>query len=441
MERMRFFICTRNRPETAMRCITSLVDAYSVAYPYSNSQIYIIDDSTNSEYFDALQKAISKQGYNNIQITAISRATRLDTLKRFKSETHDDELKRAIDYFFEPNDVVPVDWDVSRVRNYAALLAYNVSNDDDIVVFLDDDILLADSNYFNRPITVQGSRVLRDVRAYLRDPRIVAVGTGYWGRIDISVIEHIGKVCDALAKNIKSNQLLEAEYGDLLNFPHTLPVFIEYPSTSDHIEMQLGPGGVSAAFIAFRRSQLETHGFMRCYNEDWIWQLFLDSDRTIVKLDQKLIHAPPRNSKVETTFAYFQEFGEVVFSSLETAFTNLHLDSRRNSLDWIRMHLEPSLVERSQQRELERIQTSIESAQKLQQVVDNEPSVFEPYRGARAWREAVSRMIGLLESAEQYTLDLKVSDVLAAVQLYTQSNHAWPLILNHWSIMSKLFAS
>jgi len=430
LERMRFFICTRNRPQTVLYSVASLVDAYDSAFPYVKCQIFIVDDSSSTEYFETLETALQEKKFSNAEIIPISRGTRYSFVDSLKAETSDDKVQSAIEYFFGTDASDALRWDVSRVRNYIALLAYGVSREGDIIVFLDDDIVLTNVNYDGKLISVSGSRVLRDVCAYLRNSEVIAVGCGYWGRIDVSVIEHISKACDVLSVELRDNRFSNIKFDEVVDFPNTLPVFIEYPSGENAVEMQVGPGGISAAFIALRREQLRTHGFIRCYNEDWIWQLYFDPQKTMIKLDQRLIHAPPRKGMVETAFACYQEFGEIVFTSLEAIMHNFNSGSNLSHLDLWYEKITPELIEVSRQQEIARVKNCIQSVQKLQLLIEKQSDIFGRNGSDLVLlREAVVKMNELLRVTEQYVLNLDVNFIIFAIQRYVRSNQQWSFLI------------
>ena len=295
---MRFFICSRDRPAILRRCIEGLGQVLREASLDGQAICYIVDDSTRPE-FSAYEHSIAGSADSNgLQIEVVDRTWQDAIYERLAGLGSGPLtlLKSAT------RKLGHGPWDLAGVRNFAFLLAYCYSNEDDLVVFLDDDILLTSAVYRGRFVEVDGAPLIRELMSSTSRGDLVASGAAYFGQVDGSVMDHLRLVSeDALRLLSRDSDGCDArdEAALLLDqlrlFPSTLPVQLAFAGARDSIE---GPG-VSGALLATTPASLHSHFLPLCYNEDWIWLALLGRpDAAINKASHRVLHASPPQQEI-----------------------------------------------------------------------------------------------------------------------------------------------
>ena len=209
-------------------------------------------------------------------------------------------------------------WDLAGARNLAFLLAYCESDDDDLVVFLDDDILLTSAEYRGRFVEVDGASLLRELLASTPPGSLTASGAAYLGQFDGSILDHLRAALENPA--------------DLSAFPATLPARLIFEAAPPATE---GPG-ISGALLATTPAALRSHFLPACYNEDWIWLSLLGKPGAeIRKAESRALHAAPAFRNVSRALFSYQSIGEVVYLAVEsgrTALSTAHFLAAKESL-------------------------------------------------------------------------------------------------------------
>ncbi|GCE29264.1 hypothetical protein KDA_47480 [Dictyobacter alpinus] len=264
----KFFICTRDRPHMLERCVKNLAYAFNTLSSEAHAVCYIFDDSTDVDVSRSIYRKWNGQQVLNFSIIVIEARLQDNIFRRLSNlAPHHEEALHAFCKTLGQGE-----WDLAGVRNFAFLYAYACSDEDDLLVFVDDDILFQSSMYHTHAISINGSEVLRTLEASTPPKAVKASGVYYLGRADIAVCEHIQLTMEDMRiaieqKDADQKQLaaLHVLLEDIMLFPQTLPTRLNLPG------MQLierGPG-ISGAALATTPASLRSHGLMRTYNEDW----------------------------------------------------------------------------------------------------------------------------------------------------------------------------
>lgn len=316
---LRFFICSRDRPATLRRCINGLGHALREASLDAQAICYIVDDSTTPESSDYVHLIASTNGSNGLQLEVVDRARQNAVNEQLAGLGPD--LLRLLKSVTRKLGEGP--WDLARVRNLAFLLAYCYSNEGDLVVFLDDDILLTSAVYRGRFVEVDGASLIRELMSSTPRRGLVASGVAYFGQIDGSTLDHLRLVSGHTLRHLSrgpgggdSRDQAEALLKELSLFPSTLPVQLAFTSAQDCTE---GPG-ISGALLATTSASLHSHFLPFCYNEDWIWLALLGRPGAAIRrASRRALHAPPPQRKIGSVDLDYQNIGEVVYGAVQSA--------------------------------------------------------------------------------------------------------------------------
>jgi hypothetical protein len=327
---LKFFICTRDRPQTLGYCIQSLAESLREALPGVTAPCYILDDSTSASHSaEVYRAAAGAAASNGLQLTVIGAARQRlmwQALARLGSES-----SRFLKSVCRTLGHGP--WDLAGVRNLAFLLAYCSSDDSEAVMFLDDDILLTSSVYESHPITIDGASLVRQLLSNTPAGELVASGASYFGRYDGSILDHLRLVIDQTRSAIPEtgqpgSRILE-RLRILGSFPSTLPVELALPGATTP---EQGPG-ISGGLLATTPAALRSHFLPSCYNEDWIWLSLLGRPGgAIRKVQCAALHAAPLQAPVMNGFVSYQNTGEAVYRAVREVMNSAPPES--NALEY-----------------------------------------------------------------------------------------------------------
>jgi hypothetical protein len=329
---VRFFVCTRDRPQTLGLSIESLSRAFRQAFPGVFARCYILDDSTTPALSAQVRSVASSTFPRELQLTVIDRARQRAIHQRLAGLVP--ESSRFLRSTCRRLGEGP--WDLAGVRNFAYLLAYSYSADDDIVVFLDDDILLTSSVYGGHFITIDGESLIRKLVSSTPVRQLVASGAAYFGRFDGSILDHLRLFLDDVRRistldmrDLGSRRQARGRLQQLSLFPSTLPVQLALPGTGTFND---GPG-ISGALLATTPASLVSHCLPSCYNEDWIWLALLGRPGAAIRcLDSRALHAAPPQPAISDGPVAYQITGEVVYRAVRDVLKDAR--SCSNGLDW-----------------------------------------------------------------------------------------------------------
>jgi hypothetical protein len=322
---LRFFICSRDRPSTLCRCIDGLGKALREASLEGQAICFIVDDSTRPEFSAREHSIAGRADSNGFQIEIVDRR-RQDAINERLTGLGPGALTFLRS---ATRKLGHGPWDLAGVRNFAFLLAYCYSNEDDLVVFLDDDILLSSAVYRGRLVEVDGASLIRELMASTPRGELVASGTAYFGQVDGSVLDHLRLVSEDMLRLLALDPdggAPRAQAAVLLDelrlFPATLPTRLEFAGTRDSLE---GPG-ISGALLATTPASLHSHFLPRCYNEDWIWLALLGRPGAAInKSSYRALHASPPQLEIRSAVLDYQNIGEIVYRAVRRAINDAPL--------------------------------------------------------------------------------------------------------------------
>lgn len=322
---LRFFICSRDRPSSLRRCIDGLGHALREASLDGQAICYIVDDSTRPEFSAHVHSIAGTAGSNGLQLAVVDRA-RQNAINEQLAGLGSDQL-RLLKSVTRKLGEGP--WDLAGVRNLAFLLAYCYSNEDDLVVFLDDDILLTSAVYRGRFVEVDGASLIRELLSSTPRRDLVASGVAYFGQFDGSILDHLRLVSEdtlrLLSRDTRGRDPRDqagALLGELSLFPSTLPVQLAFAGARDSTE---GPG-ISGALFATTPASLYSHFFPFCYNEDWIWLALLGRPGAAIRrVSCRALHAALPQREIGSAVLDYQNIGEVVYRAVRSAMNDAPL--------------------------------------------------------------------------------------------------------------------
>lgn len=280
---------------------------------------YIVDDSTRPECSARVHSLAGAAGRDGLQLAVIDQAR------------HDAITGQLAGLGVEPVRLLESvtrklgegPWDLAGVRNLAFLLAYCYSDEDDLVVFLDDDILLTGCVYRGRFVEVDGASLIRELLSRTPGRELVASGVAYLGQFDGSILDHLRLVSEDTLRSLsrepgdcdardQAGPLLE----ELSLFPSTLPAKLAFADARNSTE---GPG-ISGALLATTPASLRSHFLPACYNEDWIWLALLGlAGAAVCRVSGSALHAAPPQREIGRAVLDYQNRGEVVYRAVRCA--------------------------------------------------------------------------------------------------------------------------
>jgi hypothetical protein len=305
-------ICTRDRPQTLALCVGSLSESFRWAFPGASAHCYIFDDSTTPALSAQVRHIAAGARSAELEVTLIDRE-RQHLIDRRLAALSARSASRALGQG---------SWDLAGVRNFAFLLTYCYSGDDDVIVFLDDDILLSSRVYEGRFMPVDGVSLIRELVSNTPARQQVASGASYLGRFDGSILDHLRLALD--------------DARDLSLFPSALPVQLTLPGARI---VNDGPG-ISGALLATTPASLASHFLPACYDEDWIWLALLGQSGAAVRtVASQALHAAPPQPPVENGFVTYQNTGEVIYRAVRDAMKDAPSGGR--ALSWCENRISP----------------------------------------------------------------------------------------------------
>ena len=353
---IKFFICTRDRHQLVERCVAAICRAVQLAFPYVVAEIFIFDDCTSITESVKLRE-ITNRNLDNLKINIIGPQQQEIFFRHLVGLNNEYmTLLRS-----SCKQLGTGEWDLAGVRNFAFLYAFTFADEEDLIIFLDDDILFEDAVYQGHYIPIDGATVLRNLYNATPAGKLVACGTGYWGCADVSILQHLirvyrhltGLISASINDTVESDEIMRV-LKDIGQFPHNLPIQLQLPNQETIEEMGNGEGGISGAVLAVTPTSLLSHGLARFYNEDWIWLALLGSSNDVVnRVRTNVIHAAPTRSMITVQFLVYQEVGEIVYSSIKTAMRTA--PDSCDKIAWCRTSLNNQHFSKAKESELEDI--------------------------------------------------------------------------------------
>lgn len=269
MKRVTALVPTRNRAATAGRAISTFLNALQTAGAAADAYLVVVDDSD-----DAAEQALL--AVLTEQIRAAHPEARLELLPADSSSG-----TQTLD---TPGG------GPGAARNRGLRHLRRSGADHDVLVMFDDDMVFADHVYRGVRLRCQGDVLLRQALEACAKIGTVA-GCEYVGRQDLSILEHARLEDGACAEEQSVQPSLERE-------------------GVEHV----APGGISTAFLMVAGSATTLPDMPEHYNEDYLWLHALEArGRRLVRVRERLVHAPPGEVAVTAGDLSFQIFGEIVW--------------------------------------------------------------------------------------------------------------------------------
>lgn len=427
--RYKFFICTRDRSEILERCILSLATSFDKAFPGIQADCYIFDDSTIRDASHQIYTMWNEQKILGLQVSVIDFRKQMAILQGLSclSPQYHALLNSSCKKIGQGQ------WDLAGVRNFAFICAYAYSHEDDLLVFLDDDILFHSNTYHNYFIPISGDEVLRKFSALTPSNSMKASGVGYFGRADIPAHEHIILVIENVRAFVKQPEQVQKHpelFDTLLQevslFPQTLPTFLNLPDTTS---LESGPG-ISGAALATTPASVRSHGLIRYYNEDWIWLSLLGaSESAIQRIEPRLMHAAPSQLPITKDFFNYQMSGDIMYFAIEYTFSAI--PAGYNRLQWCKEHICNDHFAAARQSQMQKIHAALEQVHFISNIIDGtyldplvSPQVVAAVgQGIRSMREYLAHALSFIESQEPACF-------YERFLLYLESTQSWPGLLD-----------
>ncbi len=360
----RFFVCTRNRPEELGQCLSSLDHTFRCAFPGQQAHGYIFDDSTTQEMSRHVFDLCTQQRFESLHVHYIRAA---EDIARLSSSSYltPQRFQQLLSFCKQPG---YSSWDLAGVRNLAFVCALSCAQEDDFLLFLDDDMLFESAPYHGHFIVIDGVSVLRQLAQQTLPGMVVASGAGYYGRHDTSlrqhvhlVLEEVGQLLSIHGMGTKMSPLLQHRLHELSHFPHAIPLRLNLPGSA----LAEGGPGISGAVLATTVASLRSHCLPRWYNEDWIWLSLLSAGPgTLRKIEAHIIHAAPPQPPVTLEFFQYQMYGDIMYLALENFLKNI--PHQAHHITYYQHHLSSSHFVAAQQESLQILWNDWKQVQEIQ---------------------------------------------------------------------------
>jgi len=358
--KIRFFISTRGRIDSLEGCIASLSKASANAFPDASATCCVFDDSTVNDLSAQVRIVCKKHSNDHFRVQIIDRTAQSQLLQAF-SALHSD-FRGLLDSSCKM--LANRQWDLAGVRNFAFIVAYGISNANDLIIFLDDDILFESAVYCGHFVPIDGAEAIKQLEETTAPGTVGVSSVSYFGRVDPPIDEHIGLVARDLVRALlaaRNDNAWAEQFRINLNeigfFPTSLPARLNLPNT-DPIESGSGIGGT---VVATTPASLFSHGLPRCYNEQRIWESTLGATSEVTRrIRFPLLHAAPPQLPITTSSLFYQNRGDIVYRAVKSVLENAPSDFPR--IAWCGETLSAEHFAVAKQNVLDRVHATIRSA-------------------------------------------------------------------------------
>jgi len=210
-----------------------------------------------------------------------------------------------------------------------------------------------------------------------------------------------------------------------LEFPDRLPLYCDLPSSPYRFTPRVdrsdfGPGKMSGAVTVTNRQAVYDHNLPRCYNEDWIWQLFLQD----IKIStEKVVHVPSKR-RATTNFCAYQQLGEIIYASICSLFDGDELLDKGSC--WSIDRLSPGIVAAAKANQLHLLAELVNTIQRGEQSILSHTSYrrseIEPNVRQQIW--FVNEVIQEIEQTND-------REVMKFIHTYLTHFQAWQELLTN----------
>lgn len=303
-----FAICTRDRPKTVVELLWDIEHASTQSIKNKRTDVYVFDDSRLNSNIEELRANLTRLSFKSVNIKHISKGYQVELTRN----TNNEELRRA--WNFSTKDLGEERWDLAGVRNLAFATLYAESKDQDLIIFLDDDIRLS------RPGSraTNSSQLIESLNSSIERNTASVCGVSYLGRGDHSIVGHLSEIAHYLSGLAELNREQTSLNIELFlgEFPGN---FHPIERTSGLPHLGEGPGGISGAVFATTRRTLGLCSMPKFYNEDWIWLLHIKHLGAEIKhIEVPAFHLPKAPLHFLIDLVLLQEKGEIVYYALRS---------------------------------------------------------------------------------------------------------------------------
>lgn len=424
---IRFFVCSRNRAREIKNCILSLSNTFSSAFPKSKGQCYIFDDSTQNNISTCIRKYFMQVNNLGLNVKLIGFKEQQKIVEQLSS------IPQKYLSFYERSmkNLGRGPWDLAGVRNFAYLYAHLCSKEDDLLIFLDDDILFSNSSYYGHLIKADGVKVLKELYNNTDARKIVSTGVDYLGKTDTSIDEHLSlvieKIQPVLEKMLKKNTYnpsLEKVLKNIVLVPMPMKITMSYDK-----QLLAGPG-ISGGVMATTPASLKSHHLPRCYNEDWIWLSLLGNPQNCLrKTKQKLIHAEPPDIEITPDFLTYQMIGEINYYALESIINET--PDGHDRIVWCKSKIAENYFEQSRKDKINEINTLTKQAAGLKkQIRQIKLCSNEKTKALTLIKESLGKAIRVLESTMKNIENKSIAFFYNRTRNYLEDIPTWRTFLD-----------
>lgn len=315
---------------------------------------------------------------------------------------------------------------MAGVRNFAFLFAYCCSNENDFLLFLDDDIRFESEFYYKKFIPIKGKEAITTLYKKTIPHKILASGVGYYGRADLSAFDNIKLFLEKieLLQNSKSKRKLNNLFEDIRFLPNLLPVKINLPSKN---QTEYGPG-ISGAVLATTPISIRSHALPKCYNEDWIWLSLLgDSKRCIRRIEPKLLHAEPYEENISHKAFIYQLIGDINYIAVEQVMKNA--PSGINHIEWCKSQINQSHFYWGKKEIYKELLNAIDKTKEIKKNINNLDKISNNQLDNVG--EKLNIILEQLEYSFSYIKKQKNEHLYKQFRIYLDSIPKWQTLLDN----------
>jgi hypothetical protein len=290
-----YALTTRDRADHASVCLSSLDEAHLVAFPGTTAPVYVLDDSESPDASHQLQSHINSIIFRALQPRILTAQIYYEFRKNLLA-TFPSALELLSSLCRAPG---TPGWNLSCARNFLYLFLIAQYTSQQIVCFIDDDIICTPVNYCGQSFLPTVSRVFKRAVYLARKSCYLAVGPKFLGCEDIQIARSLIKAFRRLYAGV-------LEPG----FPH----FTALSSGDLDLADSVPSGGLMLTTV----ETLKLVPLMPFYNEDWIWGrlVSLAPNSYVARIRGFAIHAPPRRAELRAEDIVFQETGEALYAAI-----------------------------------------------------------------------------------------------------------------------------